>query len=64
MSRNVMIKNRMSSKGFTLVEMLVSLVIFTVVLAGTMGGYIGFQQGTQVAVKQQKLDSDIKLTLK
>ena len=59
-----MIENRMSSKGFTLVEMLVSLVIFAVVLAGTMGGYIGFQQGTRVAVKQQKLDSDIKLTLK
>ncbi len=59
-----MSKKRMLSKGFTLVEMLVSLVIFAVVLAGTMGGYVGFQQGMQMAVDQQKLDSDIKLTLK
>ena len=53
-----------SKKGFSLVELMVTFVIVSVVIAGVVGGYYSFIDISRETIKQTSVDANVKMALK
>ena len=55
---------RNAQPGFSMVELMVALAVFSLVLAGVVTGYVSLKQATESSQAQAAADADVQLALK